>query len=33
MHTPDPGEHQDEILKSVGYTDAELEDMRKKGAI
>jgi crotonobetainyl-CoA:carnitine CoA-transferase CaiB-like acyl-CoA transferase len=33
MHTPDPGEHQDDILKSVGYTDAELDDMRKKGAI
>ena len=33
MHTPDAGEHQAEILKSVGYTDAELEDMRKKGAI
>ena len=32
-HTPDAGEHQAEILKSVGYTDAELEDMRKKGAI
>jgi crotonobetainyl-CoA:carnitine CoA-transferase CaiB-like acyl-CoA transferase len=33
LHTPDPGEHQDEILKSVGYTDAELDDMRKKGVI
>jgi formyl-CoA transferase len=32
-YTPDAGEHQDEVLKSVGYTDAELEDMRKKGAI
>ncbi len=32
-HTPDAGEHNDEILKSVGYTDADLEDMRKKGAI
>src|ERR1700678_739076 len=32
-HTPDPGEHGDEILKSVGYTDAELDDMRRKGAI
>ena len=33
LHTPDPGEHQDEILKSVGYTDSEIEDMRKKGVI
>src|ERR1700710_846537 len=32
-YTPDPGEHGDEILKSVGYTDAELADMRQKGAI
>jgi crotonobetainyl-CoA:carnitine CoA-transferase CaiB-like acyl-CoA transferase len=32
-YTPDAGEHNDEILKSVGYTDAELADMRKKGAI
>ncbi len=32
-HTPDAGEHGDEILKSVGYTDAELDDMRRKGAI
>jgi crotonobetainyl-CoA:carnitine CoA-transferase CaiB-like acyl-CoA transferase len=33
LHTADAGEHQDEILKSVGYTDGELDDMRKKGAI
>ena len=32
-HTPDAGEHGDEILKSVGYTDAELNDMRQKGVI
>jgi len=32
-HTPDAGEHQDEILKAVGYTDAELADMRQKGAM
>jgi crotonobetainyl-CoA:carnitine CoA-transferase CaiB-like acyl-CoA transferase len=32
-HTPDAGEHGDEILKSVGYTDAELDDMRRKGVI
>src|ERR1700722_11868094 len=32
-HTPDAGEHQDEIMKSVGYTDAEIASMRQKGAI
>jgi formyl-CoA transferase len=32
-HTPDAGEHGDEILKGVGYTDAELADMRQKGVI
>jgi formyl-CoA transferase len=33
MHTPDPGEHQDEIMKAVGYTDADIADLRKKGVI
>jgi formyl-CoA transferase len=32
-HTPDAGEHQDEVMKSVGYTDAEIADMRTKGVI
>jgi crotonobetainyl-CoA:carnitine CoA-transferase CaiB-like acyl-CoA transferase len=32
-HTPDAGEHQDEIMKSVGYTDAEIAAMREKGVI
>ena len=32
-HTPNAGEHSDEILKSVGYSDAELDDMRHKGVI
>jgi formyl-CoA transferase len=32
-YTPNAGEHSDEILKSVGYTDAELNDMRQKGVI
>jgi crotonobetainyl-CoA:carnitine CoA-transferase CaiB-like acyl-CoA transferase len=32
-YTPDAGEHTDEILKAVGYSDAELEAMRAKGAI
>ncbi len=33
LHTPDPGEHQEEIMKSVGYTDAEIASMRQKGVI
>ncbi len=33
MYTPDPSEHQDEIMKSVGYTDAEIAELRKKGVI
>jgi crotonobetainyl-CoA:carnitine CoA-transferase CaiB-like acyl-CoA transferase len=33
LHTPDAGEHQDEIMKSVGYTDAEIASMRQKGVI
>jgi crotonobetainyl-CoA:carnitine CoA-transferase CaiB-like acyl-CoA transferase len=32
-YTPDAGEHNDDILKSVGYTDEDLADMRKKGVI
>jgi crotonobetainyl-CoA:carnitine CoA-transferase CaiB-like acyl-CoA transferase len=32
-YTPDAGEHSDEILKDLGYTDAELNDMRQKGVI
>ncbi len=32
-YTPDAGEHQDEIMKSVGYTDAEIAAMRAKGVI
>jgi len=32
-YTPDAGEHQDEIMKSVGYTDAEIAAMRDKGVI
>jgi formyl-CoA transferase len=31
--TPKAGEHTDEVLKSVGYTDAQLNDMRTKGVI
>lgn len=31
--TPKAGEHTDEVLRSVGYTDAQLEDMRAKGVI
>jgi crotonobetainyl-CoA:carnitine CoA-transferase CaiB-like acyl-CoA transferase len=32
-YTPDAGEHQEEIMKSVGYTDAEIAAMREKGVI
>ncbi len=32
-HTPDAGEHQDEVMKSVGYTDVEIADLRAKGVI
>nr|WP_294518054.1 CoA transferase [uncultured Rhodopila sp.] len=32
-HTPEAGEHTADILKSVGYTDTELDDMRHKGVI
>jgi len=32
-HTPDPGEHQDEIMKSVGYSDEEIAALRAKGVI
>lgn len=31
--TPKAGEHTDEILRSVGYTDAQLKEMRAKGVI
>ena len=33
LHTPDASEHQDEVMKSVGYTDAEIADLRAKGVI
>jgi len=33
LPTPEAGEHTGEILKSVGYTDADLDDMRRKGVI
>jgi len=33
LYTPDAGEHQDEIMKSVGYTEEEIADLRKKGVI
>jgi formyl-CoA transferase len=32
-YTPDAGEHNDEVLKSVGYTDEELAELRSKGVI
>ena len=33
LPTPDAGTSTDEVLRSVGYTDAQLADMRKKGVI
>jgi crotonobetainyl-CoA:carnitine CoA-transferase CaiB-like acyl-CoA transferase len=33
MATPEAGSSTDEVLRSVGYTDAEIADMRGKGAI
>ena len=33
LPTPDAGNHTDEVLKSVGYTDAELTSLRDKGVI
>ena len=32
-YTPDAGEHTAEILKTVGYTEEDLADLRKKGVI
>jgi formyl-CoA transferase len=32
-YTPEAGEHTGEILKGLGYSDAELDDMRHKGVI
>jgi formyl-CoA transferase len=31
--TPDAGEHTDEILKNIGYTDAQLKALRANGVI
>ncbi len=33
LPTPDAGSSTDEVLRSVGYTDAQLADLRKKGVI
>jgi formyl-CoA transferase len=33
MPTPEASSSTDEVLHSVGYSDAEISDMRKKGAI
>ena len=30
---PEKGQHTDEVLKSVGFTDSQLESMRNEGAI
>jgi formyl-CoA transferase len=31
--TPEAGEHTDEILHSVGYSDAEIGALREKGVV
>ncbi len=31
--TPDAGEHTDEILRSFGYTDAQVQQMRAAGVV
>jgi formyl-CoA transferase len=33
MHTPEPGEHTDEILRTLGYDDAQIASLRAKGAV
>jgi formyl-CoA transferase len=33
MPTPDPGQHTDEILRRFGYDDAQINDLRKSGAV
>jgi formyl-CoA transferase len=32
-HTPEPGEHTEEILKGLGYDDAQIAALRAKGAV
>src|SRR6202035_4064115 len=31
--TPEAGEHSDEVLRAVGYTDAEISNLRNKGVV
>jgi crotonobetainyl-CoA:carnitine CoA-transferase CaiB-like acyl-CoA transferase len=33
LPTPDPGQHTDEILRDMGYDQAQIENLRKCGAI
>jgi crotonobetainyl-CoA:carnitine CoA-transferase CaiB-like acyl-CoA transferase len=33
LPTPDAGDHTDEVLRSVGYSDAEIADLREKGIL
>jgi crotonobetainyl-CoA:carnitine CoA-transferase CaiB-like acyl-CoA transferase len=30
---PDPGQHTDEVLRRLGYDDAQIENLRKTGAV
>jgi crotonobetainyl-CoA:carnitine CoA-transferase CaiB-like acyl-CoA transferase len=31
--TPEPGQHTDEILRSVGYSDTDIDSLRTRGII
>jgi len=33
LPTPDAGDHTDEVLGSVGYSAAEIDDLRSKGSV
>jgi crotonobetainyl-CoA:carnitine CoA-transferase CaiB-like acyl-CoA transferase len=33
VHTPDYGEHTDEVLQGLGYDAAAIADLRSKGAV
>jgi len=33
MPSPDPGQHTDEVMKGLGYTDQQIGELRKANAI